>query len=155
MHRRAGTHTCTMQPWAPDQQRTTPLLPRAAAAQMHRVPDAVQRPSRCTAEPGPTLALCNHGPRISSAPRRSCGALRSIRGARKRPEDVSEIQLVSQIAPIRVELLDQSDLPSAAPALQGMFSRASVTYGIERFKIHELIDSVFACETGNKAGLMF
>ncbi len=51
-----------------------------ATAQIHRVPDAVQRPSRCTAEPGPTLALCNHGPRISSAPRRSCGALRSIRG---------------------------------------------------------------------------
>src|SRR6266702_3207884 len=30
-----------------------------------RVPDAVQRPSRCSAEPGPTLWM--HGPRISSA----------------------------------------------------------------------------------------
>ena len=27
---------------------------RNSAIQMHRVPDAVQRPSRCTAEPGPT-----------------------------------------------------------------------------------------------------
>src|SRR5665213_13775 len=43
-----------------------------------RVPDAMQRPSRCFAEPGPTSKL--DGPRISSAPRRKSGALRSIRG---------------------------------------------------------------------------
>jgi hypothetical protein len=36
-----------------------------------RVPDAVQRPSRCSAEPGPTQQTQHHdGPRISSAPRR-------------------------------------------------------------------------------------
>jgi len=46
-----------------------------------RVPDAVQRPSRCSAEPGPTLTLSRHGPRmISSALRRKCAALRGIRG---------------------------------------------------------------------------
>src|SRR5713226_8759286 len=34
----------------------------------------------CSAEPGPISALCDDGPRISSASRRDCGALRSIRG---------------------------------------------------------------------------
>src|SRR5256885_15701451 len=36
---------------------------------MHRVPDAVQRSSRCTAEQGPTHV--KYGPRISSAPLRA------------------------------------------------------------------------------------
>jgi hypothetical protein len=125
-----------------------------SGAQIHRVPDAVQRPLRCTAEPGPTLLLCDHGPQISSAPRRYCGVPRSIRGTSKASEGVSEIQFVSQIAPIRVELLDQSDFPSTAPALQGMFSRASFKDGIERFEIDELVDLAFARETGNKLGLM-
>ncbi len=48
----------------------------------NRVPDAVQRSSRCAAEPGPMSSLCSHGPRISSAPRRKCVALRCIRGTR-------------------------------------------------------------------------
>src|SRR6266851_7797695 len=34
-----------------------------------RVPDAVQRPLRCSAEPGPTAEV--YGPRISSAPLRA------------------------------------------------------------------------------------
>ena len=97
MHRKAGTHTFIVQPMGPGSAAHHAATaarcaasgerergPRAgggiATAQIHRVPDAVQRPLRCTAEPGPTLSLCNHGPRISSAPRRHCGALRSIRG---------------------------------------------------------------------------
>jgi hypothetical protein len=100
-------------------------------------------------DPQNTEAL--YGPRISSA------SLRAAQhpGNAGASDAVSEVQFVSQIAPIRVELLDQSDLPGAAPALQGMFSRASFEYGIERFKINELIDFVFACETGNELGLMF
>ena len=35
-----------------------------------RVPDAVQRPSRCSAEPGPISTL-RDGPRLSSAPLRA------------------------------------------------------------------------------------
>src|SRR5258705_13109192 len=104
---------------------------------------------------GTRTFIRQHRPRISSAPRRYCGALRSIRGTSKRPGDVSEIRFVLQIAPIRVELLDQSDLPGAAPALQGMLSCASFKYGIERFKIDQLVEFVFACETGNKLGLVF
>jgi hypothetical protein len=46
---------------------------------MHRVPDPVQRSSRCTAEPGPKGNRAKHGPRISSAPRRNRVALCSIR----------------------------------------------------------------------------
>src|SRR6185312_7697951 len=59
------------------------VLPNSSlqGAKRRRVPDAVQRSSRCTAEPGPMGATrLNHGPRISSAPRRESGALRSIRG---------------------------------------------------------------------------
>src|SRR5258708_27573841 len=47
---------------------------------MDRVPDAVQRSSRCSAEPGPKNLRLSDGPRISSAPRRKGGALHSIRG---------------------------------------------------------------------------
>jgi hypothetical protein len=36
--------------------------------------------SRCTAEPRPIKTMAAHGPRISSAPRRTSGALCSIRG---------------------------------------------------------------------------
>src|SRR5260370_19693363 len=151
--------------WTPDQQRITSCCAASGerkrrlragggvtAAQTPRVPDAVQRSSRCTAEPGPTLSLCGRGPRISSAPRRYCGALRSIRGTSKHSEGVSRIQFVGQITPIRVALLDQSDLPGAAPALPRMFSRASIKDGIAGFKIDESIDFVFACETSNKLG---
>ncbi len=48
-----------------------------------RVPDAVQRFSRCSAEPGPMSELLD-GPRISSASRRKRCALRSIRGTLSR-----------------------------------------------------------------------
>jgi hypothetical protein len=81
-------------------------------------------------------------------------ALRSIRGTRAGQYRLT-IQLIGQIAPIRIELLDQSYLPSAAPAFQGMFSRTSFTDGIEHFKIDQLVDFVFAREAGNKLGLMF
>jgi hypothetical protein len=39
----------------------------------HRVPDAVQRPSRCSAEPGP-IVVDQDGPRTSSAPQGRCAA---------------------------------------------------------------------------------
>ncbi len=42
---------------------------RLSGAIRGRVPDAVQRFSRCTAEPGPIGNPREHGPRISSAPR--------------------------------------------------------------------------------------
>jgi hypothetical protein len=42
-----------------------------------RVPGAVQRSSRCAADPGPTSRL---GPRLCSASRRKSGALRFVRG---------------------------------------------------------------------------
>jgi hypothetical protein len=71
------------------------------------------------------------------------------------PDTASETWFVGQIAPVRVELLDQSDLPSATSALQGMLSRASFKNGIERFKIDELVDMVLPCETGNELGFMF
>ncbi len=45
-----------------------------------RVPDAVQRSSRCSAEPGPIL---QPGPRLCSAPRRKGGALRCVRGTKE------------------------------------------------------------------------
>jgi len=54
----------------------------------YRVPDAVQRFSRCSAEPGPKNPSAVRGPRISSAPRRKSGTLRSIRGtlaSKRRP----------------------------------------------------------------------
>src|SRR5206468_12483054 len=63
-------------------------LPDAAvqAAQLqlgqaeYRIPDAAQRSSRCSAEPGPTGKHGDSWTRISSAPRRKRGALRSIWG---------------------------------------------------------------------------
>src|SRR6266516_2201348 len=92
--------------------------------------------------------VVQYGPRISSAPRRHRGAAQHP-GHEQASGGVLHSQSVGQIAPIRVKLLDQSDLPGAAPALQGMFSRASFKYGIERLKIDELIDFVLARETGN------
>jgi len=62
-----------------------------------RVPDAVQRSSRCSAEPGPTTTP--HGPRISSAPRRKCGALRSIRGTGGRYSRRLQLSGVSSASP--------------------------------------------------------
>jgi hypothetical protein len=108
----------------------------------------VQRSSRCTAEPGPIEQRKTWAP----DQQRTADALRSIRGTSRYR---LEIQLIDQIAPIRIELLDQSYLPSAAPAFQGMFSRTSFKDGIERFKIDQLVDLVFACEAGNQLGLMF
>src|SRR5882672_1379591 len=49
----------------------------------YHVPDAVQRPSRCSAKPGPTPLLRNHGPRISSASRRRAARC-AASGARER-----------------------------------------------------------------------
>jgi hypothetical protein len=66
-----------------------------------------------------------------------------------------KIQLVGQVAPIRIELLDQSDLPAATPVLQGIFPRARLKDGIECFKMDQLVDFIFAGEAGNKLGLMF
>jgi hypothetical protein len=91
--RRAGTHTFAS------------TCPRISSAPRRKERRAAQRPgnaagasqplrlrvlaimsrsrcsasSRCSAEPGPILSR-QHGPRISSAPRRKGGALRSIRG---------------------------------------------------------------------------
>src|SRR5450631_4248653 len=63
-------------------------LPEVAASpRLLRVPDAAQRAWRCSAEPGPTDIA--RGPRISSAPRRKRGALRSIRGTPALPQCVS------------------------------------------------------------------
>src|SRR6266700_5795686 len=90
----------------------------------------------------------------SAAHPAATSALRSIRGTSKRPGDASEIQFVGQIAPVRIELLDQGDLPCAAPA-QGMFSRARSQAGIEGFKIDELIDFILPCETGNELVFRF
>ena len=81
-------------------------------------------------------------------------ALRSIRGTMERQYRL-EIQLIDQIAPIRIELLDQSYFPIAAPAFQGMFSRTSFKDGSKRFKIDQLVNFVFAREAGNQLGLMF
>src|SRR6202171_1866193 len=50
----------------PDGQITT----RQRRANSTRVPDAVQRPSRCSAEPGPISTL-RDGPRLCSAPLRA------------------------------------------------------------------------------------
>src|SRR5229473_725404 len=75
-------------PWTPDQQRTTPQARRAAQhpgnggvpSTVPRVPDAVQRSSRCSAEPGPiqTPSTMDPGPAAHHAAKG--GALRSIRG---------------------------------------------------------------------------
>jgi hypothetical protein len=51
-------------------------------AQMSRVPDAVQRLFALLAEPGPIDGLAD-GSRISGAPRRKCGVLRSIQDTRR------------------------------------------------------------------------
>jgi hypothetical protein len=63
----------TWRPGTPDQQRTTPQNAARCVASGERsylrVPDAAQRSSRCSAEPGPIRTWIN-GPRISSAPRR-------------------------------------------------------------------------------------
>jgi hypothetical protein len=99
-----------------------------------RVPDAVQRPSRCSAEPGPTN-----------------GAQRS----HQQCFADSRIQFTAQIAPIRVELFDQFDLPCPPPAFQGMLARAGFQNGIEGFKIDKLIDAILPGKAGNLLGLMF
>jgi hypothetical protein len=128
--RRAGTHTFVVEAWTPDQQRITSCC--AASGERGRV-----RRSRITRRRQSSRA---HVHRVPDA------AYNRPRGTR--------IELTRQIAPVRVELLDQSDLPCAAPPLQGMLSRARFKDGIERFEIDESIDFVFACETGNSFGLM-
>ena len=60
---------------------------------------------------------------------------------------------MAQIAPVRIELLDQFDLPGAPPAFQRVFARASFKDGLERFKIYKLVEAIFASETGNKPAL--
>jgi len=50
---------------APSTNRPTGKSPHGARANSARVPDAVQRPSRCSAEPGPQQIERHDGPRIS------------------------------------------------------------------------------------------
>jgi hypothetical protein len=76
------------------------------------------------------------------------GALRSIRG--KMPCRFSRIQFARQVAPIRIELFNQCNLPISTPALQGAFSRPRFEDRIERFKINELIDLVSTRESDDK-----
>jgi hypothetical protein len=70
------------------------------------VPDAVQRSTRCSAEPGPMA-----GPRISSAPRRERGALRSIRGTHPRNSPETSIRPASG----NRGTLNSRDIPEGLP----------------------------------------
>src|ERR1700722_7597538 len=81
---------------------------------------------------------------------RTANALRGVRGTK-----ASKPQFAGQIAPVRIELLDQGDLPCTPPSLQGMFPCACFKKGIKRFKMNELINLVFAREAGDKLRLMF
>src|ERR1700730_4331009 len=58
--------------------------------------------------------------------------------------DRSESQLVGQIAPLRVHLLDQCNLPSALPALQTAFTGTCFENRGVFLKIYQLVDSVLA-----------
>src|SRR6266404_7899066 len=70
------------------------------------------------------------------------------------PSRSSQIELICQIPPIRIEFLDQFDLPGSPPALHRMFSRAGFKNGVERFEINEQIDAVFSGETGDEFGFV-
>ena len=82
--------------------------------QIHRVPDAVQRPSRCTAEPGPSLGSEIMGPG-SAAHQPHRGALRSI-GAQSSVGEIfsNSIRQSNRANPDSVSRSKQSSKPVAS-----------------------------------------
>src|SRR6266851_2566718 len=103
-----------------------------------RAPDAAQRPSRCAAEPGPIPLT--YGSRLCVA---------SLRAA-SRPGHGSEAQIISQVTPVRVELLDQRDLPGAPPPLHRMLACPRFENRLECLEIDELVDLIFPGEARNE-----
>ena len=82
------------------------------------VPDAVQREAlakRCTADPGPpqTRALPGLQRTTIVRGRRGVDALKVLRCAQD-TEYHSQRKLLRQVAPIRIELVDQSTLAASA-----------------------------------------
>jgi hypothetical protein len=62
--------------------------------------------------------------------------------------------LIRQVTPIRIEFLDQFNLPGPPPALHGMFPCAGFENGLKSFEIDELIDTILSGETGDEFGFM-
>src|SRR5882724_3845446 len=101
----------------------------------------MQRSSRCTAEPGPTLrrvAWTSDQQRITSC--------RAASGDTVHPK-------WSQ----KFNSLLKSRQSGLSFSIRAIFQtrRQRFKDGIERFKIDESVDCVFACEAGDKLGLMF
>jgi len=61
-----------------------------------------------------------------------------------------EDQIVGQVTPVRVKVLDQLNLPGAPPPLHRMFSRTCFENRRECFEIHELIDPIFSGKARNE-----
>src|SRR3954451_19887780 len=64
------------------------------------------------------------------------------------------IQLIRQIAPIRIELFDQLELPCAPPPLQRMFARPCVEHRIKGFEIDEEGHAILPREARYEFGLV-
>ncbi len=64
-----------------------------------------------------------------------------------RETERSPIQLIEQIAPMRIVFLDQADFPGAPPFLNPFFAQDGIGHGVVRLKMDELFDAVSFGET--------
>src|SRR5262245_44368243 len=93
------------------------------------------------------------GSRLSLADARSSGTREpSCRCPRPSAETREALhrQLLAQITPLRVRVLDERELPRPTPALQAMLTRARFENGRVLLEIDELVDAVPAGEAGNE-----
>ena len=70
------------------------------------------------------------------------------------PKDVSE-DLIIQIAPNRVALLDQLEFPGSPPFLDALFAENRVSHGGVKFDIHEPVDAISLGEAIDDVASMF
>src|SRR5260370_31261059 len=79
-----------------------------------------------------TYILCSHGPRISSAPRRECGALRSIRGMNShRAQHITLAELLNHGRP---------QTPNLGTALKGSLNHHKLRGWIDTDALAEVAD---------------